>query len=208
MSETNIDLSTISTRQLAVELAKRPDLPTLVRPDGLLDPEIWPIRPALGAITCVDSIAVKRRHSCVYGAVIRRNTGKFSSRLAFIGGVVAKYESYDKAVERHWRDDLNLRVNLLTRWKYPLCAQQYAPQIDLVNQLGFCEDPGKHATAINYAVLIENEHELRFGTKIGGQEACALEWHSEETCPPEEEWGYNARTPFLELLNRVKSYTF
>ncbi len=198
-------IENISTRELAVELAKRKNLVSLVNCDGSVDPEIYPLRAILGAVGTADSIAVRMEDGKIYGAVIKRKTGRFPNKLALIGGVVYRYEALEDAVKRHWKQDLGLHISLPLGWDHPVCMRQYAPQINGVNRSGFCHDPGKHSYASTHLVIINGDYtKTSFGTKIGGQEASALLWYAEETAPDEGEWSYDMRSTFLELLRTAK----
>lgn len=56
----SMELSRVATKELVRELLHRPDLR---KPEGLLEPELFELREALGAIPCVDGIPVRRRNS-------------------------------------------------------------------------------------------------------------------------------------------------
>ena len=202
------DLSSISTRYLAEELAKRPDLAeACVRPDGMVDPAIWPIRTALGAIPCVDGIAVRmNQDGWVEGGTIRRRTGKFPGKLAYIGGVVGKFESVEAAMRRHWRTDLGLEIELPMGWQHPVVHRQYASQVDGKNRPDFSWDPGKHSFAPLYMVVITSDpNNITLGsTSYGGQEASGFEWYTAERCPPESEWSYDQREGFLQVVAKAE----
>lgn len=202
-----LDLSHVSTRDLAEILARRDDLSKiLVRDDGLIDPSLWSLRKSLGAVGCVDGVAVKRIDGVIHGTVIRRNTGKFSGKLALVGGVVALNESIEAALKRHWKVDLNYDVILPMGWSHPVCLRQYAPKVDGVNLPDFCEDFGKHSYASTHLVIIQNsESDLFMGVKVGGQEARGLEWYSSVTCPPTQEWAYDMRPTFLEMIKAAEA---
>lgn len=191
-----MDLSHVSTRDLARELAARPDLGAIVRQDGLLDSDVWPLRPKLGPVSCVDGVAIRRNEKGrLEGGIIRRGTGKFAGKLAFIGGVVALFETIEAALRRHWRTDLGIEIDLPLGWDHPVCMRQYAPG----DRPGFLPDPGKHSYASTHLVFRDSGAET-FGTGIGGQEATGFEWYSRVNCPAEEEWAYGMRSTFLDVL--------
>lgn len=193
-------LKDASTLELAQELAKRADLEMLVNKDGLVNPDIWNLRSKLGAVGCVDGVAIRRNGNTAEGGVIRRGTSKFAGKLALVGGVIARYESIEDAMKRHWRADLGFEIDLPLGWDCPVCMRQYAPQVNGENRPEFCHDPGKHSYASTHLVVITNGDGAKFGTKIGGQEATDFLWFTAENCPPEEEWAYNMRDTFLEVL--------
>lgn len=188
--------------KLAAKTAER-----LVGPDGLVQGDIWPLRTKLGAIPCVDGVAVRRNAAGeIEGGIIRRRTGKFPGKLALIGGVIARYESIEDALKRHWREDLGLLVYLPTGWSRPVRMQQYAPQVDGRNRLSFLHDPGKHSVASTHLVIIDPKSgPVTFGHKLGGQEAEDFVWLSKETCPGDTEWAYNMRETFLDCLTAAEA---
>lgn len=201
-------LAGISTAELAQVLAKRPDLAEVcVRPDGMLDAALWPLRPALGAVACVDGVLVFNdpAHGGIHGGVIRRKTGKFPGKLALVGGVVGKNESIENALRRHFKTDLSLDIGFPLGWDHPVCMRQYAPQVDGINRAQFCWDPGKHSYASTHLVVLAGEYKPKFGsTDYGGQEAGGIEWFRPDNCPDESEWSYNMRNTFLEVLAKAK----
>jgi hypothetical protein len=177
ISVSEIRIKDASTLTLATELASRKDLAEkLVRKDGLVNPNLWPLRSALGAISCVD----------------------------VVGGVVALYESMADAMRRHFKTDLNLEIEFPLGPDRPVCMRQYAPQVNGENRKDFCHDPGKHSYAPTHIVRIVGDgSNIRFGEKIGGQEAMGFEWHTAHSCPPESEWGYNMHGTFLVVLEEA-----
>ncbi len=201
------DLTKVTTRTLAEALAARADLDSVVRSDGMLDGVIWPLRPRLGAVACIDGVAVRYHGDAfaVEGGCIRRKSGKFSNKLAYIGGVIGKNESAEAALKRHWRTDLGLEIELPMGWQHPVLLNQYAPQIDGENRPGFLWDPGKHSFAPLYLVIITSDPKnIALGsTEYGGQEAAGFEWYSAENCPPETEWSYNQREGFLAVIEQA-----
>jgi hypothetical protein len=207
-----MDLGDVPTDVLVRELVGRTDL---IRPDGLMDPDKWPLRPATGPVACVDAVAISIEQRLytdwkvsgewrVSGGVIRRNTGRYAGKLALIGGVVARYESIGDALARHWHADLGLEIGLPLGWDHPVCMRQYAPQRDGVNRTDFCHDPGKHSYASTHIVTLPEDYVVDFKSKIGGQEAIGFEWYDAMTCPPESEWGYDMRQTFLHVLERAQ----
>lgn len=203
-----MNLSGATTLELAEALAQRSDLNVLVRPDGMLNTSIWPLRPALGAVACVDSIGIRKNTSQqIEGGVIRRLTGKFPRKLALVGGVIGLFESVQDAIQRHWQTDLGLEISLPLGWNHPICLAQYASRIESRNRPDFCWDPGKHSYASTHLVKIKsNLNEIRCGTtEYGGQEAAGLEWYQTNNCPPKEEWSYDMQNIFLRALATAKT---
>ncbi len=197
-------LSGLSTRKLAEVLAKRPDLTaTCVNAEGRVDGAIWPLRKDLGPVACVDGIAMQINNGVVEGGVIRRLTGKFPNKIAYIGGVVPLYVSIEEAMRRHFGTDLGLEITLPLGWDHPMFMRQYAPQEDGHNRSDFCWDPGKHSYASTHLVVITGDPKnITLGsTKEGGQEAGGFEWYSAHTCPPKDEWSYDMRDGFIESLD-------
>lgn len=207
---TEIDLSNIPTLELAKILATRADLDTIVREDGMLDGNIWPLRPKLGAVACVDGVALRfnvRSGGHFEGGVIRRKTGKFPNKLAYIGGVVGKNEAAEAALKRHWRTDLGLEIELPMGWQHPVVLNQYSPQVEGKNRPDFMHDPGKHSFAPLYMVFITSDsNKISLGsTEYGGQEASGFEWYTPQNCPPESEWSYDQRDGFLAVLEHFRT---
>ncbi|KXK08770.1 MAG: hypothetical protein UZ21_OP11001000322 [Microgenomates bacterium OLB22] len=205
-----MDLGIVPTDVLVRELVGRSDL---IRQDGLMDPDKWALRPAIGPVACVDAVAIRIERADdfgwrVVGGVIRRNTGRYAGKLALIGGVVARYESIGDALTRHWHADLGLDIELPLGWDHPVCMRQYAPQLDGRNRPDFCHDPGKHSYASTHIVTLSEDQVVDFRSKIGGQEAIGFEWYDAITCPPESEWGYDMRQTFLHVLERAQQARF
>jgi len=195
-------LAGLTTDDLVAQLATR----DLVRSDGLVIPSIWSLRTKLGAIPCVDGIPVEiDNDGNVRGLVIRRRTGKFPNKLALVGGVVALNESIESAMFRHFKADLNIDIALPLGWDHPVCMRQYAPQIEGENLKDFCHDPGKHSYASTHLVeIVGDKTKIRFGEKIGGTEAMDVEWHNAHSCPHDDQWSYNMRSTFLEVLEAAR----
>jgi ADP-ribose pyrophosphatase YjhB (NUDIX family) len=177
----------------------------LLRPDGLVDPDVWALRVALGAIPCVDGVLVRRAKGGLLGGVIRRKTGRFPNKLALVGGVVAQHESIETALKRHYKTDLGLDIALPMGWDHPACMRQYAPQKDGANLEGFCHDPGKHSYASTHIVAAQGDvADLTFGTTdLGGQEAMGLEWFHLWSTPEDAEWSYDMRPTFIEVMSKA-----
>lgn len=189
------DFSHIETQELAQELIRRADL---VRPNGLLSPDIFTLRAKLGPIIITDGIPVRMHEGILQGGLIRRNTGEYRGTLCSIGGTVALGETIDAALRRHFQTDIGKNITFLdllgvTR---PIGIYQYYGEKP---REPFLPEPTKHAVALTYLVSIEDGNFI-FGSSAYGQEASAFEWHSAESCPPTEEFGYQMRKVFLECL--------
>lgn len=201
-----MELSRVATKELVRELLHRPDLRRL---DGLLEPEIFSLRENLGAIPCVDGIPIRRREGILEGAVIRRGTGAYKGKYAFVGGVIAYGESVEAALRRHFRDDLGIAINFLDQqtWHRPARVVQYAPYVASGTvPRDFHHEPTRHAVALTYLVMLESE-DIRFGTTAYGQEAEELVWFSTATCPSPEDFGYLLRDVFLDCLAEAELMT-
>lgn len=194
----------MATEELVRELLHRPDLR---KPDGLLEPEFFELREALGAIPCADGIPVRRRNGIVEGAVIRRGTGAYKGKYAFVGGVIAYGESVETALRRHFYDDLGVAINFLDlqTWHRPVRVVQYAPYDSSGNvPRDFLHDPTRHAVALTYLVTLGGE-DVRFGATAYGQEAEELRWFSTAACPAPEDFGYLLHGLFLDCLAEAES---
>jgi ADP-ribose pyrophosphatase YjhB (NUDIX family) len=177
----------------------------LVRPDGLLDPEVYKLRAAIGAISCVDGVLIRRTAIGLEGGVIRRGTGRFAGKLALVGGVVALYENARDAIRRHYRDDLGFDVEPATEW---CLSRDYAPQQEGENRPGFCHDPGKHSAAKTFIMKAQGDVDNPvFGkTLLGGQEATRFEWFHPTNTPEPEHWAYDMHPTFIEVMRMANAF--
>jgi ADP-ribose pyrophosphatase YjhB (NUDIX family) len=197
----------ITSEQAARRKALIDELLTLplLRPDGLVDPEVWKLRTSLGAIPCVDGVLVRKDNYGLWGGVIRRQTGRFPNKLALVGGVVGYGESIASAMARHYKTDLGLDVTLPLGWDRPVCMRQYAPDKPQDEDHEFCHDPGKHSYASTHIVKpLGDVSKLSFGTTdLGGQEASGLEWYRIWDAPDDSEWSYDMRHTFIAVMSRA-----
>lgn len=203
-----MSIAEFSTEDLARELVTRPDI---LRPDGLCNPAVWALRKALGKIVCVDSTAFR---FCAHNKFlevlgIRRKTGPYPSKLCLVGGVIAREESIEEAVRRHWRTDLGCEITLVTPWYQPVCVHQDMPPApDGSVRPDFNPEPTKWNIGVVHIVRIVGNQEFQFGsTELGGQEAYGVEWLSLNTLPGESEFAYGFRGIFqccLEYLRDLK----
>ena len=178
-------LRNCSLSELALELRRRNDL---VKPNGLLVKEVWELRTALGAISCVDSFGVSPDGKNIF--LIKRNTGHFAGKWCLVGGSVALNESLEDAVKRHWQADLGCQVSI-PDWKKPIGAHQHMPRLpDGSMKKDFLEEPTKHSTGFLYAVTLLGEPQ-GFGSKEGGQEASEYGWFTLETLPSRDDFAYD-----------------
>lgn len=193
-----IDPSQISTEELAQELIRRADI---VQSNGLLSPDVFSLRAKLGPIICTDGIPVRMHEGVLQGGLIRRNTGEYRGTLCIIGGTVALGETVDAALRRHFQTDIGKEISFLdpAGVKRPHAIYQYYGK---EGTKAFLPEPTKHAIALTYLVSIP-DGDFIFSSSEYGQEASAFEWHSAESCPADEEFGYQMREVFLECINKA-----
>ncbi len=200
-----IDWSKINTKELAIELAKRPDL---FDQNGFLSTkELYDLRCKLGAVICVDSAPVRKRaDGSIEVMAIRRKTGPYAGKFCLVGGIVKKNSSLEESVRSHLKTDLGVEIESLTSWNQPVCAYQYMhplPDGSLKND--FIIDPTKdHSIGLVYLIRLKNEV-FEFGaTSYGGQEVGEIIWFSFENMPSPNEFGYNHDIVFRKCLSLAK----
>ena len=198
-------LSQIPTKRLAEELAQRLDLR---KNDEFLEPDIFKLRTELGPIICTDGIPVRQISGRVEGGIIRRNTGHYRGKFSIIGGVIAYGETIENALRRHFRTDIGMEIGFLDILdiRHPVGIFQYhGLKSQRINEHPpFLPEPTKHAVALTYLVTIPENREPIFGSSAYGQEASEFVWHSLETCPPEQEFGYGTHSVFRECLEHAE----
>lgn len=218
----NEPLSQIPTERLAQELARRSDLRN---DDGLLTPDIFRLRAKLGPIVCTDGIPMRQVNGVIEGGIIRRNTGPYRGTFSIIGGVIGYGETIENALRRHFRTDIGMEIEFLNplgiaspagifQYHGPKSRRINSPALPLdikprgkggeINEHPpFLPEPTKHAVALTYLVTIPESAKPVFGSSPFGQEASEFVWHSLETCPPEQEFGYGTHNVFLECMSEA-----
>lgn len=199
------ELSGISTEALAAELSTRKDL---VGSGGFLSNAAYSLSTELCIMPCVDGIAIRRRNDKIEALAIRRNTGPFTNKLCSIGGRILFEESYEQALRRHFKTDLDVKIEFLTPWDQPATVYQFMRPL---NDGGVLPDFGveisrRHCITSVYIVKLQTDA-LSFGSsKMGLQEVQGVEWFSVDNIPPPHEFGYGQDVYFrkcLELAERM-----
>ncbi len=169
--------------------------------EGLLHRDAYGLRVALGAVVCVDGIAVQELCGQTQLLAIRRNSGPFVGKLCFVGGIIGKYELAEKALRRQFLCDLGVGIDFLQHPDQPAFVCQYARP----TQNGFLPEPTKdHCVALTFLVKLQSE-DFRFGsTRHGGQEASEVVWFSEEKMPPPSEFGYGQDQGYRRAFSLLK----
>ena len=202
-------LSKFSTEELAAELVLRKDL---VKENGLVSPPVYELRKRFPICT-VDSLAVRKRDDGKTEVMaIVRNTGPYKGRWCSVGGTVGLNESVEKALMRHWRDDLGLTVKIVTfpgidgSWQHPFCLNQHRPPtpatIDGVSSDDFYPEPTKHSIAPFYAVEITGGT-ITFGSTAYGQEASDIAWFCLEDLSEPETFAYGFHKSYHDYLTKA-----
>ena len=185
------------TEILAQALVNRVDL---VKPDGLVTPTIFALRLAIGALVCVDAVAVRRLDGEVQAMAICRKGGPYAGKLCWVGGIIAKQEHIQNAVQRHFRDDLALEVEMLTPWDRPLHIHQDMRPVNGAVLADFNPEPTKdHNIGLVYLVRII-AGAPRPGTTAYGQEASGVEWLSANNIPSDDAFAYGSGESFRACL--------
>ena len=198
-----MDLSNVSTEELITELLNRKDL---VKDDGLLLPAPWELRKALGYILCVDSMAVRYNQERNEKEVllIQRNTGPYPGKWCAVGGTIAKGESIEVALRRHWRTELGCELKPFN-FKKPFWYHQHCPpKEDGSIALDFCPEPSKESMAPFYEVEILNQPTKYGATEHGGQEARGYFWFTLKNLPAAEEFAYGFHEVAFAVLQSVR----
>lgn len=197
-----IDLSALSDEELAGELCRR-DISVLRK---FLPRELFQLRAKLGCITTTDGLAVRRYGQYVQGGLIRRNTGPYTGKWAFVGGCIFYGETVEEALRRHFRADMGVEISPVENdgWELPLVRQYFPPDSNGILPAGFLPEPAKHAVSLTYLVQITNGDMLFGTTQHGGQEAADFQWFSLEDCPPDSRFAYGMGDTFRKLLLLAK----
>ena len=199
----NDSLQRFSTDELADELASRKDLETR----GEFSDAVYKLNVELGVMACVDGVAVRKRDGVIEALAIRRNTGPFKGKLCSVGGRIRSEESFEQAIRRHFKTDLNTEIKLLSPWDDPVAVHQLMrPRPDGTVLPDFGSEPRRrHAITIVYLVRLRGE-DFTFGsTPYGGQEAESVEWFSLKDMPPPSEFGYGQDAYFRKCLIRAET---
>lgn len=172
------DLSEVTVEELLAALLMRAS--ELFKEKNWLIPAMFKLRMITGPVVCIDGIPWRRNKAGdVELMAMRRCTGPFPGKLVLIGGTVAKGESLQFALQRHFKDDFGVEIEMSEE---PLCMTQYRKD-EPDNQ--WLQDPGKdHVVSPVYLVQIREEAPSQ---SVQGD---SVEWFSKETMPPDKEFGY------------------
>src|SRR3989344_3246233 len=189
---TRVDLSRASTDDLASELDER-----IVRDgldSGFLSNPLFAVKRDLAILPCVDAIPVRFRGLRVPEmGFILRNTGFYKGRWWCIGGVIAKKESFSRALRRNVQETLGVGFSLGPglSWNRPAYVGQYTPNLlDLERGEYAGHEPSKDCTSNTYLIELDSE-DFKFGsTAHGGQEAGGFRWFPLHSLPQGDEIGY------------------
>lgn len=194
-----MNLEEASTEQLVQELMSR----ELVLYNGLLPSPLYKQRSRLGSLVCVDGCAVRKRDGLNEAMAIVRGTGAYAGRLCLVGGIVAKHERVEDALQRHFRHDIGCEIEV-DDWLRPASVRQYrTPDSNGQVPEGWLPEPSKeHNFASVYIVRLVNE-DMIFGEKMGGREALTVKWFSLTTMPAESEFGYGQGVIFRHCLEQL-----
>jgi len=135
---------------------------------------------AMCPVLCIDGIPWRISNGGrVELMALRRRTGPFPDKLVLIGGTVARGESLQDALQRHFKDDFGVEIEME---EDPFCMSQYHSDKPDDRWL---QDPGKdHVVSPVYLVQIQDE------TPKQSVQGDSVEWFSREAMPPDEEFGY------------------
>jgi len=172
--------SEILTEDLIRALIERKSELFLKEKPGLLTKTAFELRRMLGAVACVNGILYRfNEKGQVELMALRRSGGAFPGKLCLVGGTIAKGESWQDTLTRHFRDDLGIEIG---EAKMLLSMSQYH-EGEADEQ--WMQDPAKeHNVAPVYLVQTWDE----FFT-FRCQSDSAL-WFTERLMPPDEEFGY------------------
>ncbi len=173
------NLNEVPVDELIEALMERKDELFMKEKPGLLIDSAFKLRMILGAVPCVDGIPYRRAaDGQIELMALRRFKGAFPGKLVLEGGTIAKGESVEDALKRHFREDFGVKIEMS---EAPLCMTQYRKD---ESDDQWMQDPAKeHNIAPVYLVqfLGETPAESRLG---------CIEWLSENSMPPAEEFGY------------------
>jgi len=175
------DFDKVPVEDLVDALIKRKDEFFLKDNSGLLTSPAFKLRMILGAMPCVDGIPYRfNAQGDLELMAIRRLTGAFPGKLVLNGGIIAKSETFQKALQRHYKNDLGVEV--LINDSHPLDVTQYRKE---ESDEYWMQDPGKdHNIAAVFFVQIIGKmptHTLKGDPVM---------WFTEDAMPPESEFGY------------------
>ena len=195
-----MNIAEFKTDELLTELLKRPDL---VAEDGSLTALPWQTRVRLGAIACVDSIAVRTGTGGHKEALaIMRNTGPYAGKYCVIGGSIRRGESIEDAVRRHWMVDIGCEINFITPWNKPRSVHQHCPPAPNGGmKKDFWPEPTKYSIGLFHIVEVTKETGKLGSTATGGQEASGYTWFTAETLPQADQFAYGFHALYKEIFS-------
>ena len=172
------DLSEVTVEELLAALLMRTG--ELLKERNWLIPAMFKLRGATGPVICIDGIPWRHNDDGeVELMALQRCTGPFPEKLVLIGGTINKNESLQNALERHFRDDFGVEIEMSEE---PFCMSQYrrdGPDSQ------WMQDPGKdHVVSPVYFVQIKQK------TPIQSLQGDLVKWFSKETMPPDKDFGY------------------
>lgn len=172
------DLSKVTAEELLAALLTRTS--ELFKERNWLIPAMFKLRGATGPVICIDGIPWRRNEAGeVELMALRRRTGPFPKKLVLIGGTVAKGESLQDALKRHFQDDFGVIIKMEEN---PFCMSQYHRDEPDDKWL---QDSGKdHVVSPVYLVNIQSN------TPIQSLQGDPVEWFAKDTMPSDEEFGY------------------
>lgn len=190
-----MNLSDLSTEELASELARRPDL---IDANGIMTDAVYKLHTLLAPVICVDGLPVRKNSGIAEAGFIRRNTGFYSGKLWVIGGRVTRGESVEDALRRHFRETLGVSISFYGAGNVAALGQYMFE--DRYSAGNFGHDPSKYTIAPMFLVTMLSDAVTFGSTPYGGQEASGLEWFPISSLPAEDEFAYKGYKYVVKAL--------
>ncbi len=209
---TDIDLSHISTLDLAKILSQREDLTiACLNSEGRTNgSEVFTLRKKLGVIACSDLVPVfEDDDGTVWGGCITRGDqgNPFYGKYAYIGGIIGYGKTIDYTMKYHAKIDTDLTVELPLGWDHPVRMNQYFPADSHGQTIDddFLPEWDKHSVApLHLAFITGDASNPKFGNKSGKQEALGFQIFNRYNCPTPSEWAYGQRFGWMEVLDKAE----
>lgn len=154
---------------------------------------IFELYKAMGPVSCIDGIVWRlNKAKKVELMAIRRQTGPYPGKLVLVGGTVFKGEELSEALQRHFRDDFGVEIEMS---EAPFCMTQYKKS---KSGKHWMQDPGKeHVISPVYFVQIKGKAPHQ------SLQEDPVEWFSEDLMPADEEFGYTNQRVYHGAFQKI-----
>jgi hypothetical protein len=196
----DVDLKSVSTKDLLAELITRSDL--LDKNGYSVEPEGYALSLMLSPQPCADLLIYRVRGRVVEAAAGRRNSE--GGKWAFpSGGRITLGTSLPDMLQKHMQSDLGADVVFPEEWPWyrPATVFQYRTEGPATEDWG--HDRTKYAVGTVHPVMAPDDKFIFGKTIHGGQEIKKVAWFSLSTMPPPDAWAFGHDVPFRRALQAV-----